>query len=170
MVRGTFSPARAWRPTVGPASTQTLGFARSTLRQTNRLRECKCQCPREAFSQRGHVPLRRRRPPCFTVHGRVPPSVSRCLSPRQTQVWYAVCSPQPLEARAVSRSSPSSDAQCALVPASSVRATLPPMQSANAQPNPSLKLSPNGGPRGPGRRYAVHFRQPGPRVPPLVPA
>ena len=37
-------------------------------------------------------------------------------------------------------------------------------------PNPSLKLSPNGGPRGPGRRYAVHFRQPGPRVPPLVPA
>ena len=37
-------------------------------------------------------------------------------------------------------------------------------------PNPSLKLSPNGGPRGPGRRYAVHFRQPGPRVPPSVPA
>jgi hypothetical protein len=39
-----------------------------------------------------------------------------------------------------------------------------------ALPNPSLKLSPNGGPRGPGRRYAVHFRQPGPRVPPSVPA
>jgi hypothetical protein len=38
-----------------------------------------------------------------------------------------------------------------------------------AAPNPSLKLSPNGGPRGPGRRYAVHFRQPGPRVPPSVP-
>ena len=37
-------------------------------------------------------------------------------------------------------------------------------------PNPSLKLSPNCGPRGPGRRYAVHFRQPGPRVPPSVPA
>ena len=36
-------------------------------------------------------------------------------------------------------------------------------------PNPSLKLSPNGGPRRPGRRYAVHFRQPGPRVPPSVP-
>ena len=33
-------------------------------------------------------------------------------------------------------------------------------------PNPSLKLSPNGGLRGPSRRYAVHFRQPGPRVPP----
>ena len=38
-----------------------------------------------------------------------------------------------------------------------------------SRPNPSLKLSPNGGPRGPGWRYAVHFRQPGPRVPPLVP-
>ena len=39
-----------------------------------------------------------------------------------------------------------------------------------ALPNTSLKLSPNGGSRGPGRRYAVHFRQPGPRVPPSVPA
>ncbi len=38
-----------------------------------------------------------------------------------------------------------------------------------ALPNPSLKLSPNGGPRGPGRRYPVHSRQPGPRVPPSVP-
>ena len=39
-----------------------------------------------------------------------------------------------------------------------------------ALPNTSLKLSPDGGPRGPGRRYVVHFRQPGPRVPPSVPA
>ena len=38
-----------------------------------------------------------------------------------------------------------------------------------ALPNPSLKLSPNGGPPGPGRRYAVHCLQPGPGVPPLVP-
>ena len=37
-------------------------------------------------------------------------------------------------------------------------------------PNPSFKPSPNGVPRGPGWRYAVHFRQPGPRVTPLVPA
>ena len=36
-------------------------------------------------------------------------------------------------------------------------------------PNPSLKLSPNGGPPGPGRRYPVHCRQPGPGVPPSVP-
>ena len=33
-----------------------------------------------------------------------------------------------------------------------------------AEPNPSLKLSPNGGPPGPVWRYAVHFRQPGPGV------
>ena len=46
----------------------------------------------------------------------------------------------------------------------------PARQDCQALPNPSLKLSPNGGPRGPGRRYAVHFRQPGPRVPPSVPA
>ena len=45
-----------------------------------------------------------------------------------------------------------------------------PLASSVARPNPSVKLSPNGGPRGPGRRYAVHFLQPGPRVPPLVPA
>jgi hypothetical protein len=33
-------------------------------------------------------------------------------------------------------------------------------------PNPSLKRSPNGGPPGPVWRYAVHFRQSGPGVPP----
>ena len=37
-------------------------------------------------------------------------------------------------------------------------------------PNPSFKPSTNGVPRGPGRRYAVHFRHPGPRVTPSVPA
>ena len=37
-------------------------------------------------------------------------------------------------------------------------------------PNPSFKPSPNGVPRGPGWRYAVHFRHPGPRVTPSVPA
>ena len=37
-------------------------------------------------------------------------------------------------------------------------------------PNPSFKPSSNGVPRGPGRRYAVHFRHPGPRVTPLVPS
>ena len=37
-------------------------------------------------------------------------------------------------------------------------------------PNPSFKPSPNGGPPGPGYRYAVHFLHPGPGVPPSVPA
>ena len=37
-------------------------------------------------------------------------------------------------------------------------------------PNPSFKPSPNGGPPGPGCRYAVHFLHPGPGVPPSVPA
>ena len=39
-----------------------------------------------------------------------------------------------------------------------------------AQPNPSFKPSPNGGPPGPGHRYGVHFLSPGPGVPPSVPA
>ena len=37
-------------------------------------------------------------------------------------------------------------------------------------PNPSLKRSANGRPPGPVRRYAVHFRQPGPGVLPSSPA
>jgi len=39
-----------------------------------------------------------------------------------------------------------------------------------AWPNLSLKRSASGRPPGPGRRYAVHFRQPGPGVLPLSPA
>ena len=43
-------------------------------------------------------------------------------------------------------------------------------QPSTLMPNRSLKLSPNGGPPGPVWRYAVHFRQSGPGVPPSVPA
>ena len=43
-------------------------------------------------------------------------------------------------------------------------------QLRHAGPNPSYKPSTNGVPRGPGRRYVVHFRHPGPRVTPLVPS
>ena len=39
-----------------------------------------------------------------------------------------------------------------------------------ALPNPSLKRSANGMSPGPGRRYAVHFRQPGPGATPSSPA
>jgi hypothetical protein len=42
--------------------------------------------------------------------------------------------------------------------------------SRRPRPNPSLKRSTNGGPPGPVWRYAVHFRQTGPGVPPLAPA
>ena len=41
--------------------------------------------------------------------------------------------------------------------------------SASAWPNTSVKASPNGGPPGPGHRYAVHSLWPGPGVPPSVP-
>jgi hypothetical protein len=39
-----------------------------------------------------------------------------------------------------------------------------------SMPNPLLKRSTNGGPPGPGLRYAVHFLSPGPGVLPLAPA
>jgi hypothetical protein len=42
--------------------------------------------------------------------------------------------------------------------------------SAPAWPNPSLKRSANGMPPGPGRRYTVHFRLPGPGGTPSAPA
>ena len=42
--------------------------------------------------------------------------------------------------------------------------------TAMAAPNTSLEPRPNGGPPGPGWRYAVHFRQPGPGVPPSAPS
>lgn len=42
--------------------------------------------------------------------------------------------------------------------------------SCAVMPDPSLELSPNGGPRGTSRRYAVHFRRPGPRTPPSASA
>lgn len=41
--------------------------------------------------------------------------------------------------------------------------------SSTALPNPSLKGSTNGMPPAPGRRYAVHFRQPGAGAMPSVP-
>ena len=60
MVRGTFSPARAWRLAVGPASTRTLGVkvhlpgasprsALHTLRQRRKMRRCELS-PRPKFS------------------------------------------------------------------------------------------------------------------------
>ena len=41
--------------------------------------------------------------------------------------------------------------------------------AARTTPNPSLEARPNGRPPRPGRRYAVHFRQPGLGVLPSVP-
>ena len=59
---------------------------------------------------------------------------------------------------------------CCPAVASCKSGTSPARGAPPALPNPSVKPSPNGGPPGPGRRYAVHFRQPGPGVPPSVQA
>jgi hypothetical protein len=49
-----------------------------------------------------------------------------------------------------------------------IRWTTPSLAN-TVKPNPSLNRSTNGGPPGPVWRYTVHFRQPGPGVPPLAP-
>ena len=41
MVRGTFSPARAWRLAVGPTSTRTLGSVRQAMRRLNKVSACR---------------------------------------------------------------------------------------------------------------------------------
>ena len=46
MVRCTFSPTRAWRLAVGPASTRTLGIRKSAVQCASR----KCACRRELNS------------------------------------------------------------------------------------------------------------------------
>ena len=89
---------------------------------------------------------------------------TKALYPSSLQ-WFEISSCKP-----TSEGPPPSSVKhrrwCALPPfcstGSFVRDTL--------KPNPSFKLSPNGVARGPGRRSAVHFRHPGPRVTPLVPA
>jgi hypothetical protein len=76
VVRGTFSLARAWRLTVGPASTRTLGLARRPLAtgvprrlrwekqpNTSSLRHCRRERARDYESQRRPEPQRRTTPP-----------------------------------------------------------------------------------------------------------
>jgi len=55
-------------------------------------------------------------------------------------------------------------------PASSPASLPASAPASSAGPNPSLKRIANGRPPGPVWRYAVHFRQPGPGVPPSSPA
>ena len=57
-----------------------------------------------------------------------------------------------------------------LGPPSSSTSAMQQLWCARLLPNPSLKRSANGRPPGPGRRYVVHFRQPGPGTLPSSPA
>jgi len=90
-------------------------------------------------------------------------AASRCAHTNRAWRWLEDAATRGRQREAGSDSS---------TPMSAARSPYPGCRASHgaSRPNPSLKLSPNGGPRGPGRRYAVHSRQPGPRVPPLVPA
>ena len=68
MVRGTFSPARAWRPAVGPASTRTLGRTKTFI-----VREI-------GISNTPHPWM-----VCLRGFGRMVRSARSCINPEQHQ-------------------------------------------------------------------------------------
>ena len=95
----------------------------------------------------------------------------KCASPAALTSLRGACAIRPVR-RVVSSSDASSHSRS--TPPGSASATplfwhLVSGSQLNAWPNPSVKASPNGMPPGPGRRYAVHFRQPGPGVMPSAP-
>ena len=200
MVRGTFSPARAWRPAVGAPLARTLGFTKSTMRHSSR----KCGSRREREQPRGAIatgPLqdawtRSPRPRSYMTARNQAESLHRSAmrsTPKNCQRFAGGVSCQSVICReSVNRPPPpvghglrSAPAMAAERPSSrrlegrrtpgtTIRRGLCPrcnLAAINAvKPNPSFKPSPNGGPPGPVWRYAVHFRQPGPGVPPSVPS
>ena len=183
--RGAFSTVRAWRFAVGPASARTLGHAEMPTQQPPR-----ASAPLGAHVIGPHaVPWPR--PPRLNrasrglksqsvvgasrrLNSQVLEGTSRRLKSQsvavaaaasQLALWRSV-SPANVMAAPTRRSRPWFSA---VVPSLKFSLGLH-RGSPPAWPNPSLKRSANGRPPGPVWRYAVHFRQPGPGVPPLVPA
>ena len=93
-----------------------------------------------------------------SVQGGLPQvTASAVQAPRRMPCATSAAQPQHLSSR-------SGDARIQTMKCKDCCGTSP------VRPNPSLKRSANGRPPGPGRRYGVHFRQPGPGVLPLSPA
>ena len=87
---------------------------------------------------------------------RMPQSVRRCCKRYAGSFFSLVAVVNALRAHGARKALPREGrgtAPCALPPA--------------GEPNPSVKRTLSGMPPGPGRPYAVHFRQPGPGVMPL---
>ena len=198
MVRGTFSPARAWRLAVGPASTRTLGSAMQTMRRPSKisasrrgLNSHEAAQPREhprlprqarwrqlmraqvgggsASNENDEEPQYHIEPP-HCVRGSGVQSVRGAAAPG-TAAFVLAHVGRRLECVACHGCQRGAGGTCS----GPVRVTGPwralrRHASGAALPNPSLKRSANGRSPGPGRRYGVHFRQPGPGALPLSPA
>ena len=197
MVRCTFSPARAWRPTVVARLARTLGSAMQVLQCSSRVSACRRELntheaakpqgigllsPQDQGS-RSIPPLRANDALCPHIKDKELlwqlvgllcvgtlgfQPVCRAAAPTSSRQSTGRC--RRLEHLERSRSQRGAgDALCA--PA---RATGPWQAHLRgkhraALPNPSLKRSPNGGPPGP--CGAVGYPAPhGPGVPPLAPA
>ena len=181
MVRGTFSPARAWRPAVVARLARTLGSALHAMPHSSKVSACRRELNTSSAAEpRIAKDLAQRRASLASAEsalklgtrcnvGSENLQAQRAQSPavKKHKDWSPPCStaaPSCVGGRTVALSptnpNKTSPRQLGGQRQGSTGAALP---------NPSLKLSPNGGPRGPGRRYPVHSRQPGPRVPPLVP-
>ena len=183
MVRCTFSPVRAWRLAVGPASTRTLG-------PTNCQPAMHPDFP-DFVGKKLHC-VGTNCKPWSTANTNHPGGTETTLGIHETEGRESVCTKadqaasrkvrwfevgQFFEPRKARNASPKVAHQ-PLSPRSNENEVKCGGKSTftsarrhrRVWPNPSFKPSPNGGPPGPVWRYAVHFRQSGPGVPPSVPA
>ena len=215
MVRCTFSPARAWRPTAGARLARTLGSTqRQAVRHPSRVSACRRELNNHDAAEPRDYRLPAVRPPqqmvseqsrigaslCQVTHhgvqsrrgrwesqaGRLGAAVPHRTSGLRGKHWTSISSsgrrgqqgqvfPRPVVRRLKYAASYGQQRGAGSFCAGPHEIAGPwqahrlwPFRA--ALPNPSLKRSPNGGPPGPGRWYGVHFHQPGPGVPPLVPS
>jgi hypothetical protein len=177
VVRGTFSPTRAWRPAVGARLSRTLG---STKTRRKHLRGSPSTGGSRSMLRRGlsrtekvpsHIGIVALRWASSHLKG----TQTESFRSRTGQFWLVQTQkPQCPVAAWFSCGKHRRDfiaqiQRWVLKSWVSFRSALGiGLSATRVPPNLSLKGRSNGGPPGPGRRYAVHFRQPGPGVPPLA--
>ena len=189
----TLSPARAWRPTVGANLARTLGTTsgaflghQSSVKSKTPGQNFRCGSLRQVLAGSSASRfIRRARSSALTSYLASLSSAERVARlPSGPEVFEKVSSScRRRSGRGSSFVSLRRGLTCSHRWQFSSPASLERVQRAlwrlkpavasfavQVVPNPSFKPSPNGVPRGPGWRYAVHFRHPGPRVTPLVPA
>ena len=136
-------PGNLWRNSYGRALAQTWGRNSVALSANEDALASSCGISARVRGWRAGA-----RATCSLLPVNLTCYGARALRPRESTAWE----PNSLECKYWA-----SQVKCAC--------SQPPAGS-----NHSLKLSTNGMPPGPGRRYAVHFHRPGPGVMPLAPA